>query len=170
MMMMGREREFTTEWCVSSRSVSLRMRNTTSLSLTGLSYKVTKMGFWQSTMAYFAGFLRELSLQDFQAAILSRSSLFLVFNPRSAIVRRPHLLHHFQAIIRKALAKTGHKIALCTGFSKMEKNVHFIVADRADKQQLQNGNWHNLFKEDSVSVSCSNFISVMKLLWNANSC
>jgi hypothetical protein len=128
------------------------------------------MGFWQSTMAYFAGFLRELSLQDFQAAILSRSSLFLVFNPRSAIVRRPHLLHHFQAIIRKALAKTGHKIALCTGFSKMEKNVHFIVADRADKQQLQNGNWHNLFKEDSVSVSCSDFISVMKLLWNANSC
>jgi hypothetical protein len=45
MMMMGREREFTTEWCVSSRSVSLRMRNTTSLSLTGLSYKVMKMGF-----------------------------------------------------------------------------------------------------------------------------
>jgi hypothetical protein len=79
-------------------------------------------------------------------------------------------LHHFQTIITKALAKTGYKTALCTGFSKMEKNAHFMVADRADKQQLQNGNWHNLFKEDSVSVSCSDFISVMKLLWNANSC
>jgi hypothetical protein len=40
-------------------------------------------------------------------------------------------------IIRKALAKTGYKIALCTGFSKMKKIVHFIVAERADKQQLQ---------------------------------
>jgi hypothetical protein len=50
---------------------------------------------------------------------------------------RPHLLHHFQTIIRKALAKTGYKIALCTSFSKMEKNVHFIMTDRADKQQLQ---------------------------------
>jgi hypothetical protein len=88
-------------------------------------------------MAYFDGFLRELSLQDFQAAILTRSSLFFVMNPMSAIVRRPHLLHHFQTIIRKALAKTGYQIAPCTGFSKMEKNVHFVVADRADKQQLQ---------------------------------
>jgi len=137
MMMMGREREFTTEWCISSRSISLRMRNTTSPSLMGLSYKVKKMGFWQSTMAYFGGFLREPSLQNFQAAILSRSSLFFDINPRSAIVRRPHLLHHFQMIIRKALAKTGYKIALCTGFRKMEKNVHLIVVDRADKQQLQ---------------------------------
>jgi hypothetical protein len=88
-------------------------------------------------MAYFGGFLRELSLQDFQAAILSRSSLLFVINPRSAIVRGPDLLHHFQTIIGKALAKTGYKIALCTGFSKMEKNVHFIGADRADNQQLQ---------------------------------
>jgi low temperature requirement protein LtrA len=46
-------------------------------------------------------------------------------------------VHYFQMIIRKALAKTGYKIALCMGFSKMEKNVHFIVADKADKQQLQ---------------------------------
>jgi hypothetical protein len=46
-------------------------------------------------------------------------------------------LHHFQTIIRKALAKTAYKIALCTGFGKMEKKLHFIVADRADKQQLQ---------------------------------
>jgi hypothetical protein len=61
----------------------------------------------------------------FQAAILSRSSLFFVINPRSAIVRRPHLLHQFQTLIRKALAKTGYKIALCTGFSKMEKKCAF---------------------------------------------
>jgi hypothetical protein len=121
-------------------------------------------------VGYFGGFLRELSLQDFQAAISTRSSLFFVINPRSAIVRRPHLLHHFQTIIRKALAKTGYKIALCTGFSKMEKNVHFIVAERADKQQLQKQKLAHLFKEDSVSVPCSDFISVMQLLWNANSC
>jgi low temperature requirement protein LtrA len=56
-------------------------------------------------------------------------------------------------IIRKALAKTGYKIALCMGFSKMEKNVHFIVADRADNNNCRNRNWHNLFQEDSVSVS-----------------